>query len=131
MKYDRFSIKKLVRDKMPEVLKNRGIYSSFYSLNPEEFMLALKHKIQEEAEETLNATSREELIYEVADLLEVIDALIKHCDITKEEIEKCKLELSKKKGNFEKALYMEYVDVPPESREYYVKQPQKYPKLST
>ena len=59
---------KLVRDRMPEIIKTDGNRAIFRTLTPDEFILALRRKIVEEANEYAANGSIEEL----ADLLEVV-----------------------------------------------------------
>lgn len=69
MKYD-----KLVRDKIPEIIKSSGATSITHIASDEEYQQKLKAKLQEEMNEFLEDSNKEEL----ADILEVIYAF---CDL--------------------------------------------------
>ena len=65
---------KLVRDKIPKIIKNNNEEPITRILNDEEYKIELEKKLLEEYNEVLNATGGDYL-EELADMLEVIDAL--------------------------------------------------------
>lgn len=67
------SYNKLVRDKIPQLLDNKGVAYEKRVASLEEYKAELIKKLQEEVAEFSEAGSAEEL----ADVLEVIDALRK------------------------------------------------------
>ena len=66
---------KLVRDRIPDLLRKKGIKYETCTLSTEEYRQALRQKLMEEAQEVAEA-SEVNLVEEIADLFEVIDALI-------------------------------------------------------
>ena len=68
---------KLVRDKIPEELKRRGIPCTWRIASKEEYLFKLLEKLTEEVEELHRARTPEELTSELADILEVVTALKK------------------------------------------------------
>ena len=64
------SYEKLVRDRIPEILDQKGVPHVSYVASPERFRKELIRKLNEEANEFAEASSVEEL----ADVLEGIDA---------------------------------------------------------
>ncbi len=83
MKYN-----KLVRDKIPEIIKKKNAVPITHIASDEEYWQKLKDKLQEEIDEFMKDDNAEEL----ADILEIIYAI---CDFKK--IDKNKLELLRKK----------------------------------
>ena len=76
---DRIEIKKvfnkLVRDKIPEKIKNNGEVPYTRVLNDEEFRIELEKKLLEECNEVLKAVSLDDRVEELADVLEVLCAI--------------------------------------------------------
>jgi predicted house-cleaning noncanonical NTP pyrophosphatase (MazG superfamily) len=68
---------KIVRDKIPRQIESRGEVVESIQLRGEALVLALKRKLVEESYEALDARSGEELVSELADLEEVVLALLK------------------------------------------------------
>jgi predicted house-cleaning noncanonical NTP pyrophosphatase (MazG superfamily) len=96
---------KLIRDKIPETIKTNNAVPKIYELNAEEFKIALNEKLLEEARELAEAKSNEEILNELADILEVAEAVAKNNNITSEEIIKRKDEKKQERGAFEKKLF--------------------------
>lgn len=71
----RFKLDKLVRDKFPEILRANDVQLSYRILEPQEHQQRLKNKILEESKEVVDAGTKAELTEELADLLEVMEAL--------------------------------------------------------
>ena len=65
------SYRKLVRDRIPEILDEKGVPHEVQVVEGEEFRVELVKKLFEEVEEFIEAQTLEEL----ADVLEVVDAL--------------------------------------------------------
>lgn len=94
---------KLVRDKIPEYIKNKGGFPVCHVANEEEYWIKLKEKLFEEVFEFKNAESIEEL----ADVLEVIDEIISYKKFSKEDIQKVKERKANERGKFEKRIILE------------------------
>jgi predicted house-cleaning noncanonical NTP pyrophosphatase (MazG superfamily) len=67
---------KLVRDKIPEIIRNSGKDFNCITLKNESYISELKRKLQEEVEEYAQASDDAEAVEELADILEVVHALI-------------------------------------------------------
>ena len=94
---------KLVRDKIPEIIKNKGRESIVYVADESEYWEKLKEKLEEEVKEFKES----ENIEEMADILEVIDAMIAYKKFNKKEIESVKKKKAKERGRFEKRIILE------------------------
>ncbi len=101
---------KLIRDKIPEIITNNNATPKISVLSTEEFRIALNKKLTEEAHELAEAKSNEEILNELADILEVIETIAKNSNITSREIIKRKEEKKQERGAFEKRLFLEYTD---------------------
>ena len=68
----RFRVQKLIRDRLPAIMRAQGLKVFDRRLNDAEFVAALKDKLLEEAQEVGAATNETDLIDELADVMEVI-----------------------------------------------------------
>lgn len=98
---------KLVRDKIPEIIKKDGEVPFTRILDGEEYKEELKKKLQEEVEELVLAKTNEELIKEISDVLEVLEYMEKSFGLDKQEILKVKEERKQKRGGFDKKIFLE------------------------
>ncbi len=100
MKYN-----KLVRDKIPEIIKNEGKAPLTHIANGEEYKKKLYEKLSEETQEFLNNPSKEE----IADILEVIDSICELNKINKNDLELIKNQKLIKKGSFKNRIILDEV----------------------
>jgi len=98
MKYN-----KLVRDKIPEIIKARGEGVVTHIADDLEYWQKLKEKLQEEVSEFMQAESVEEM----ADILEVIDAVVDFKKFDKEELQKVKNKKLEVRGGFKNKIILE------------------------
>ena len=99
-------MEKLVRDRIVEfVFKERGDTLVTRIASEDEVFLLLKNKLVEEANEVLNATSNENLIEELADVLEVLKALIVKQNIV-EEVFKKREDKCLERGGFDNGVIL-------------------------
>lgn len=101
---------KLVRDKIPEIIERNGEYALTRILTDKEFDDALSEKLLEEATEIINASEKEEIIEELADLLEVIHAKAKANGIRFLDIELARQRKKSSKGGFEGKVFLIQTD---------------------
>ena len=94
---------KLVRDKIPDEINNiEGRKANYKILSNEEYLIELDKKLLEEAHEFIEEHSIEEL----ADLIEVISAIMKFKNISLDDVEKARKSKKDKKGKFDRKIYL-------------------------
>lgn len=96
---------KLVRDKVPDIIKQSGKTPIYHSLSDNTFFECLLDKLVEEANEVKENPSKEEL----ADVLEVIDALVDLLGLSAEQLNEFKNLKKKTNGSFSKRYYLDDV----------------------
>ncbi|MEK6938017.1 MAG: nucleoside triphosphate pyrophosphohydrolase [Nanoarchaeota archaeon] len=97
MKYD-----KIVRDRIPEIIRGQGKVSVTYIAEPEEAYHKLKSKLEEEIAEFQGSNNPEEL----ADLLEVIYALADYLGLSKEKLEEIRGKKCLERGGFKERIVL-------------------------
>jgi predicted house-cleaning noncanonical NTP pyrophosphatase (MazG superfamily) len=100
---------KLVRDRIPEIIKLRGARPFIRVLDSDEYRSALIHKLLEEAQEAQLAHPNA-LPYELADLLEVIDALLSTLNLPWDDFRGLAAAKRLDRGGFHQRLFLEYVE---------------------
>ena len=76
---------KLVRDRIPEIIERDGRDCSTRAMSEEQYREALRTKLIEEAEEVA-AADREKLTTELADVYEIMDAIMVAYGIDREAV---------------------------------------------
>jgi len=95
---------KLVRDKIPEIIVNdNGKKCNIRILSDEEYLTALNTKMQEELKEYLESGEVEEL----ADLEEVLRAILDVKNVSYEEFENIRNTKVEKRGAFKEKIFLE------------------------
>lgn len=97
---------KLVRDLIPQIIEANGQSCLYQTLDDQEYLAALDAKLNEELTEYQQDKSMEEL----ADLLEVIRAVITARGSTYEKVEAIRMAKAKKRGGFEKRIWLVETD---------------------
>ncbi len=97
---------KLVRDKIPEIIKSNGDEPITRVLTDDEYKIELEKKLNEEYQEVLSATGKDR-IEELADMLEIMKYLAKLENATLEEIIAIAKEKGAKRGTFENKIFLE------------------------
>ena len=94
---------KLVRDKIPEVIIQSGGSPKIHFADNEEFWQKLKEKLVEETNEFIAGENEEEL----ADIYEVLDAIISFKKFDKMKINEIKNRKLKEREGFVKRIILE------------------------
>ena len=103
-------MEKLVRDKIPEIIKSRWEDPDFYIANDLEYKIELFKKLLEESLEVKKSNNKEELIEELADVIEVINSICKNSWISMEDIEKARLKKLDERWWFDDKIILEIDD---------------------
>ena len=116
---------KLVRDRMVDIYKHdvenkisasASASASGYEveyLSQDQTLKVLKDKLLEEANEVFesyDAEDKTQLKEELADVIEVIDAILFHNNLSLQEVLEIRDAKKKKKGGFEEGLYLKSID---------------------
>ena len=98
MKYN-----KLVRDRIIERILAKGEKATFHIADDVEYWTKLREKLQEEVAEFLN----DENIEELADIAEVLEAIMAYKGFTREALALEKAKKAEERGGFEKRIVLD------------------------
>ena len=101
---------KLVRDKIPEIIENKGDKAVIKTLDNNEFWTLLLEKAKEELHEVETAENLDETKKELADLLEVVRAMAENKGFSLSDIMKEANEKADKRGGFSKRVFLVEVE---------------------
>ena len=96
---------KLVRDKIPQIIEKTGSACITEELSEEAYLEMLEAKLNEELAEYQDSKSMEEL----ADLLEVMMALVQAKGYSWQQLEQIRLEKREKRGGFVNRILLKQV----------------------
>ncbi len=99
--------KKLVRNKIPEIIINDGSKPITRVLSITEYKIELERKLSEEYNEVINADNPDDRIEELADMLEVMISLAKLENKTLEDIVQVASLKKNKRGGFDEKIFLE------------------------
>ncbi|MGH6997559.1 MAG: hypothetical protein ACREEO_05150 [Phenylobacterium sp.] len=125
----RFRVQKLIRDRLPEIMRGQGLAVFDRRLDDAEFVVALGEKLVEEAHEARLA-SPDEIAGELADVLEVVHALAQVHGLSLQEVEAARQAKRAERGGFDARVYnaaVEAADGLPAAA-YYLARPTQYPR---
>jgi len=94
---------KLVRDKIPDVIKANGDEAIFHVAGDEEYYEKLKEKVLEEFNEFVEDESPEEFV----DLMEVLDAIAEYIGFDKAQLEAIRRAKNEKRGAFKGRIILD------------------------
>lgn len=127
----RFRVEKLIRDKLPQIVREAGLNVFDRRLEDAEFVQSLKVKLAEETAEVAAATSADEVLGELADVMEVVLALADAHGFTPADLEAARRSKFEERGGFAARIYNAAVEADEScpAVAYYVARPEKYPRL--
>ena len=96
---------KLVRDKIPEIIKVSGKSCIIEVLSDVDYV----HMLDEKLDEELAEYHKDQNIEELADLLEVIRAVVIARGSSLDEVEKIRVEKAQQRGGFEQRIFLKEV----------------------
>jgi predicted house-cleaning noncanonical NTP pyrophosphatase (MazG superfamily) len=97
---------KLVRDKIPQLIKDRGARCETEILPDYKRQAFLFFKLHEEVDEFMKSPSKEEY----GDVMEVLKAIKIHMGWEDEELEKAQTDKYNERGGFEKFILLRHVE---------------------
>jgi len=100
---------KLVRDKIPENLADKGLQTETYTLDDPEYFTELLRKLIEEAQEASCSPDDKSLLEELADLEEVMYAILALKGISKADLHEARVLKLKDRGGFAGKIFLKSV----------------------
>lgn len=98
---------KLVRNKIPDIIKADGQVATIRTLSEDEYKKALLEKLVEEAREVLESDGS---IEELADVMQVLADIQQEFTIAGADIESARVSKEAKRGGFDQRIFLEQVE---------------------
>jgi len=98
---------KLVRDKIPEIIKESGRNPITHIADDSEHWNRLRDKLLEEVKEFIEDGDEKE---EIADIFEVLYAIMDFRNINKQEVEELRVNKEKEKGGFKEKIVLDRIE---------------------
>ncbi|MBC3803140.1 hypothetical protein GH808_01605 [Acetobacterium fimetarium] len=97
---------KLVRDKVPEIIRESGRACEYKILGQSEIRTALKDKLLEKAQVFMNSPSEDEL----SDIYELLETIVEAFDYEPLHIDYLKIQNKENKGSYSEKVFLISVD---------------------
>lgn len=97
---------KLVRDRIPDLIRADGREPAVQVLDDAAYAVALRAKLQEEAREVAEAQSRTAVLEELADVYEVLLALARSAAFDLRDVQEAAQLKAEQRGAFHGRLYL-------------------------
>lgn len=104
--------RKLIRDRIPEIVEAQGLRCRTRRLSPVAYSRALKEKLLEESRELIEARGRNAVLNELVDLRELLDACRRALGVGPGAFKRLVREKHRARGGFRKRLFLEYTEKP-------------------
>jgi predicted house-cleaning noncanonical NTP pyrophosphatase (MazG superfamily) len=108
------SYNKLVRDRIPEIIRSGGEKPVARVFGADEYKAALLAKLAEEAQEVREAPA-EELAAELADVLEVLQAIATAHNVRWDQVADVAVRKRAERGAFDERIFLEWIEEFPHS----------------
>ena len=128
----KFSLKRLVRDKIVSQIQERKDEPDYRVLDNAEYITELKKKIAEEARELIKGEAPEsKTLKELADIEEAIDCLLAALDLDRQALSEAQVKRRAENGSFKEKRYIETVNLRDDSDwlDYYLADPEKFKEI--
>lgn len=102
---------KLVRDFIPDIIRQAGNQCEVAVMSEAEFRQALRKKLLEESQEATSVNKPEDLLSELADLQEVLDSISQVYGISREDILREQRRKRDERGGFDKRLRLLWTEL--------------------
>lgn len=131
MNFRTFKQNKLIRDKIIEIMESKGSKLYSYVLNDSDFLKQLKLKLLEEASEVQKAQKKEDVLEELADVLEIVDTLAQAYNIEAKDLQIAQEKKRQEKGSYQKRIFLTFAEHPKDSPQerYCLANSEKYPEV--
>lgn len=101
---------KLVRDRIPEIIEKDQKTCHTIVLDAQRFEIELKRKLEEELLEYKQASSNEEALEELADILELMHALAEVHEADMNKVEEIRQKKAAVRGGFKNRIFLVEVE---------------------
>lgn len=99
---------KLCRDKVPDIIANKGFECEVREVDHEEYRREIVRKVFEEASGVSNHSGHASLLKELADLMITVDAVKKEFAVSETELAEAIEKSIEEKGGYEDRLYLSW-----------------------
>lgn len=123
----KFLLNKLVRDNIAADMKRLGQRPAYKKLSDTQYKRALLAKLEEEVGE-IKLSDNMDMIKELADVLEVIEALSVQAGVDFKQIRQMQKVRRQERGGFDKRVYIESLTLSDDDSwaQYYASQPDRF-----
>lgn len=128
MKMRTFRLNKLVRDKIVQSTEAQGGTVKYHTLKGKQLTKALLTKLIEEANELKTSDLS---VGELADLKELVEALVVHFGVSEKDLPERQIEKRLQNGAFKKGHFIDTVTLPADNKwaKYYAADPKRFPEI--
>lgn len=110
-KTKRYHHRKLIKDKIPQIMDQRGADYEVRTMSKGEFKGELRRKLVEEAKEIVKA-NKSELLGELADVLQIFTSILEIENLRMRDVRKTMTDKKKRTGAFKKRIFLKWSSNP-------------------